>query len=87
MADQTYGTCDDCGKPLPEDEDDFTWRADAINAALKDADDGTTEALLTMFVGRYISRFVAEDHKKARRAISRGITEETRRWIISGCDA
>lgn len=86
MATEDYGNCDVCGKSLSED-DDFSWRADAINAALEDADDLTTEALLAMFVGRYISRFVAEDHKRARRGIARGITRETKRWVIAGCDA
>jgi hypothetical protein len=89
MADQDYGNCEDCGKPLTEEDAqaDFNQRADMINAALEDADDATCEMLLAMFVGRYLSRFVAEDRKKARRALIREIDEETKDCVIRGCDA
>lgn len=86
MADQEYGSCDSCGKPLHGD-DDFTWRADAINAALDDADWLTSETLLAMFVGRHLSRFPAEERQKAKRSLLREIGKETKTWVIDGCDA
>jgi len=86
MADQDYGTCDHCGKPL-DDEADFHRRADAIRDALETADDVTREALLAMFVARYLVGFVPEDLKKARRGLLREIDRETREMIIRNCDA
>ena len=86
MAARDYETCENCGNPLSA-EDDVTWRADAINAALDGADWETCEALLAMFVGRHLSRFVAEDRRKARRGLLRGIDKETKTWVIDGCDA
>ncbi len=89
MATKDYGTCPDCGNPLDsEDADaDFTRRADMINAALDGADDLTVEMLLSMFAGRYISRFVAEDQTKARRGLAREISIQTKDWVIRSCDA
>jgi hypothetical protein len=86
MATQDYETCPDCGKPLSEDED-FTWRADAISAALEDADPVTCQLLLAMFAGRHLSRFEADIRKKVRRDLHREIDAETKDWVIAGCDA
>lgn len=89
MADQDYGTCDDCGKPLSEDDAqaDFDRRADMIYAALDGADWETTEALLAMFTGLHLSGFDPVERKKARRGIIRVIDEETRDCVIRACDA
>lgn len=86
MADQEYGNCDCCDKPL-SDEDEFTQRADAINAALDGAEWEMCEALLALFAGRHLSRFVAEERHKARRGLFREIDKETKTWVIDGCDA
>ena len=86
MADQDYGTCDECGKPLSEG-DDFNWRADTIRDALETADDVTREALLAMFAARYISGFVPEDYKKVRRSLVREIDRMSREMAIQNCDA
>lgn len=85
MADEEYGHCDSCGKPL--DEDDFSWRADAIRDALESADSVTRELLLAMFAARYLVEFVPEDIKKARRGLLREIDRETKEAIIRSCDA
>jgi len=58
---------------------DFNRRADLINAALEGADDETAEALLAMFAGRHLSRFIAQDRKLVRRDIIRGID-----WVTRG---
>lgn len=86
MADHDYGHCEDCGKPLTED-DDFTWRADAIRDALETADDGTRETLLAMFAARYLFGFTPEDFKKARRGLIREIDRVAKEIIIDNCDA
>lgn len=86
MANSEYGHCDSCGKPLDED-DDFTWRADAIRDALESADSVTRELLLAMFAARYLVEFVPEDIKKARRGLLREIDRETKEAIIRSCDA
>lgn len=86
MADQDYETCDDCGKPLSE-EDDFNWRANTIRDVLETADDETREALLAMFAARYLFGFVPEDHKKARRGLIREIDRIAKELVIANCDA
>ena len=86
MADGNYGHCEDCGKPLDED-DDFAWRADMISEALEGADADLSEALLTLFVGLHLSKFEAGDRKKARREFIREADNDTKRWVISRCDA
>ena len=89
IADQNYGHCEDCGKPLTEEDlqADFNRRADLINEALDGADPDACEALLTMFLGLHLSAFDAADRKKVRRDLIRMIDEEAKDWVISGCDA
>jgi hypothetical protein len=89
MATQDYGNCEDCGKPLTEEDaqEDFNWRADLIGDALDGADLNCCEALLTMFLGLHLSAFDAADRKKVRRDLMRMIDEQTKDWVIRGCDA
>jgi hypothetical protein len=89
MADQDYGNCADCGKPLTEEDAqaDFDRRADMISEALEGADWDTCEALLSMFVGLHLSAVDAEDRKKVRRGMIRSIDADTKGWVLTGCDA
>jgi hypothetical protein len=86
MATQDYGTCDTCGNPITEDED-FTRRADMINAALDGVDEETVQILLAMFAGRHLSRFVADVRKRVRRDLHKEIDRETMDWVVAGCDS
>ncbi len=86
MAEQDYGHCDECGKPLTE-EDVYSNARDAIGDILDELDPYDQMHILALFAGRLISGFQAEDQRAVRRDLGREITHETREWNIAGCDA
>ncbi len=77
-------TCPECGEPL---DDDFGWRADMIMQALDGADTYTEQALLSMFLGMWLSCVDAGDRRAARRDTIKDMDAFTKQFVIQACDA
>jgi NDP-sugar pyrophosphorylase family protein len=78
--------CEECGEFL-EGEEEFNAIADQIDALLEDASPEDEMAILTMFLGRWLSRWRPEDYEEARSDILDALDRQAKSWIIQKCDA
>lgn len=78
--------CAECGEPL-DPQEEFNARADMIEAALDGADPEDQMGLLVMFLSLWLAQWRAEDREDARSDIIEMLDEDTRSWVMQGCDA